>query len=185
LNAKSKNKQIESDCVSCINFSDTIDELEIEKKKLIEKLDILQQKMNEQEKEKISLFKEVSSLNQTVIESKATIQQLTNEKENFRIQLDNEKLLSQLRDDVEKLKQKETENANATSCEFLTTLKGMELDILCSICHINPRDALLQPCNHLKLCWECAHKIFKKKNTEERLCPICGGPIQSVLLINV
>jgi hypothetical protein len=49
----------------------------------------------------------------------------------------------------------------------------------CVFCHDHCRDALVQPCNHLALCWPCATRMQEG----ERPCPICRGPMESLVYV--
>eukprot|EP00633_Aureoumbra_lagunensis_P009877 CAMPEP_0197323796 /NCGR_PEP_ID=MMETSP0891-20130614/70736_1 /TAXON_ID=44058 ORGANISM="Aureoumbra lagunensis, Strain CCMP1510" /NCGR_SAMPLE_ID=MMETSP0891 /ASSEMBLY_ACC=CAM_ASM_000534 /LENGTH=461 /DNA_ID=CAMNT_0042816515 /DNA_START=575 /DNA_END=1960 /DNA_ORIENTATION=- len=52
-------------------------------------------------------------------------------------------------------------------------------EILCAICNDNERSIVLQPCSHLAVCASCAEKISEKSKE----CPLCRGPIESVLRV--
>jgi len=51
----------------------------------------------------------------------------------------------------------------------------------CQICFENPRNALIQPCNHLVACKPCADDIRSRGHS----CPICRNPITAVIEIFV
>jgi hypothetical protein len=54
-------------------------------------------------------------------------------------------------------------------------------DSLCVICLSDPRDTAVLPCRHMCLCSECAQSL----RTQSNKCPICRGPVQSLLHIKV
>lgn len=58
-------------------------------------------------------------------------------------------------------------------------------DILCStlciICFDQPRNIILNPCNHVKICCDCFEKIADtyRKNNSTVLCPVCRQIVQN------
>ena len=54
-------------------------------------------------------------------------------------------------------------------------------DSLCVICLSDPRDTAVLPCRHMCLCSDCAQSL----RTQSNKCPICRGPVQSLLHIKV
>jgi len=91
----------------------------------------------------------------------------------------------------EKVKLLEHENAELKSStskiqsETKRVTEELTNDKVCQICFTHPKNALIQPCNHLMTCMECSTKIYSKRKKDERVCPICRGPIQSVLLCHL
>jgi hypothetical protein len=45
----------------------------------------------------------------------------------------------------------------------------------CNVCMVGAKCALLQPCNHIGTCWQCADKLQREHGT----CPFCRVPIKS------
>lgn len=75
-----------------------------------------------------------------------------------------------------------------TSHEKLETMKqydthGAQDKDECCICLDAPRTTLVQPCNHLCMCEECAED-FEDISDESRLCPICKKKIERMTKIN-
>jgi len=56
---------------------------------------------------------------------------------------------------------------------------------LCIICHINYRNAIIQPCNHLHTCMDCALKLYRKKKQNDKKCPECNSKIGSLYICNI
>jgi len=56
---------------------------------------------------------------------------------------------------------------------------------VCTLCLKNPKNALMQPCNHLMTCMGCSANIYSKRKKEERVCPYCRSPIQSIVLCHL
>lgn len=59
-------------------------------------------------------------------------------------------------------------------------LKESELnndqETCCIICYTNPRNTIINPCNHMCLCDECANDMIQKSHQ----CPICRGPLKKI-----
>lgn len=53
--------------------------------------------------------------------------------------------------------------------------------LTCAICFESPRNILLQPCNHCKMCSDCFSKLCNDslKNNNELLCPFCRQIIKN------
>ena len=75
------------------------------------------------------------------------------------------------------------EDDSADEVEDLNTNAVLESSqtLLCIICCENPRDILLQPCNHIKLCSICYTNISETamKNNSKILCPYCREIVQN------
>ncbi|TNJ30051.1 Ankyrin repeat protein 2 [Giardia muris] len=51
--------------------------------------------------------------------------------------------------------------------------------LTCIVCLRNPKDTLLQPCNHLCVCSTCAEQIMNQT------CPLCRTPIESTVKVHL
>lgn len=49
--------------------------------------------------------------------------------------------------------------------------------IMCCVCFVHEKSILLQPCNHICLCADCAEELLE--TYEEPLCPLCRSFITS------
>ena len=58
---------------------------------------------------------------------------------------------------------------------------GDDDDALCVICMTEDRNTAVLPCRHMCLCVDCAQALRLQSNK----CPICRGPVQSLLHIKV
>jgi len=54
---------------------------------------------------------------------------------------------------------------------------GVEAGMECVICYERAKDTLLQPCNHICFCSDCASKL------KPNICPVCRSPITSKIKI--
>ncbi|TNJ26193.1 Ankyrin repeat protein 2 [Giardia muris] len=59
----------------------------------------------------------------------------------------------------------------------LSSSRSLPEGMTCVICLTNPKDTLLQPCNHLCVCSSCAGRIMNQT------CPLCRTPIESTVKV--
>jgi len=64
---------------------------------------------------------------------------------------------------------------NALSAE--ESASGLYDETGCGVCFEQDRDALIAPCGHVALCYDCAVTLKKSRNPE---CPYCRVKIQNV-----
>lgn len=57
--------------------------------------------------------------------------------------------------------------------------------LMCIICTEHPRDILISPCNHFKICEQCCTTLIEKSknNKSELLCPYCSQIVKNNLKI--
>lgn len=57
--------------------------------------------------------------------------------------------------------------------------------LMCVVCQDSDKSVLLQPCNHVCLCDQCADHIYNHIDRRQRLCPVCRTHIRSIVNVYV
>ncbi|TNJ28355.1 Ankyrin repeat protein 2 [Giardia muris] len=66
-----------------------------------------------------------------------------------------------------------------TSLKAITTSRAVLQSSSCIVCLMNPKDTLLQPCNHLCVCSTCAEQIMNQT------CPLCRTSIDNTVKVHL
>ncbi|TNJ28254.1 Ankyrin repeat protein 2 [Giardia muris] len=67
--------------------------------------------------------------------------------------------------------------ANRRGVRELSSSRSLPEGMTCVICLTNPKDTLLQPCNHICVCSTCAEQ------TRNGRCPLCRTPVESTVKV--
>ncbi|TNJ26192.1 Ankyrin repeat protein 2 [Giardia muris] len=66
-----------------------------------------------------------------------------------------------------------------TSLKTITTSRAVLQSSSCIVCLRNPKDTLLQPCNHLCVCSDCSGQL------KGQPCPLCRTPIDNTVKVHL
>ena len=56
---------------------------------------------------------------------------------------------------------------------------------LCVVCQDKLKNVLVLPCRHVCLCVDCAHIIATATTRQQRTCPLCRSPVETVMNVYV
>ena len=52
---------------------------------------------------------------------------------------------------------------------------------LCVVCQDQSKSVLVLPCRHMCMCVDCGHEIAGARTRQQRICPLCRTPIETIM----